>query len=162
MLVVKTEEMTAAAAASVCFNRTDLPCFNKIYLSCFSKTDLSCFNRTDLSCVNRTHLSCFNKRHVSCFSRRSALIQQNTSSLLEKQKSVLSQQFRLFKPQIGSLAPNRPNGRNGFRIVVRTQESAQMNPTGVPEPLGPVPRPKIRQKMRKENRMVGVLRGSHS
>ena len=34
-------------------------------------------------------------------------------------------------------------------MVARTQESAQMNPTAVPKPLGPVPRPKTRQKYEK-------------
>ena len=41
-------------------------------------------------------------------------------------------------------------------MVARLRESAQMNPLAVPEPLGPVPRPKIQK-----NPLFGVPRWSH-
>ena len=51
---------------------------------------------------------------------------------------------QMLKSQIMGRAQNH---QNGSRMVARPQESTQMDRTAVPEHLGPVPRPEIRQKI---------------
>ena len=100
---------------------------------------LACFNGRDLSCFNRRDLSCFEKT-VLFEQKRSVLFQQNRSSLLEEQKSVLSQQFRLLKPQIRVPAQNHQNGpkwvQNG-RQDTRIGQNESYHGSGA-FPTGPV------------------------
>ena len=56
---------------------------------------------------------------------RSVLFQQNTSSLLEEQKSVLSQQFRLWTPQIRGRAQNH---QNGSKWVQNGRQASRIGP----------------------------------
>ena len=69
--------------------------------------------------------------------------------MFKSQKSQLWQCHNVQVPDWRSGPKSTKMARNGSRIVARTWESTPRHATAISKPLGPVPRPKIRQKGQK-------------
>ena len=79
--------------------------------------------------------------------RQMSAVETGQMSAAETGQMSAAETRQMLKSQIGGWAKITKMARSGSKMVARPRESTQMDRTAVPKPLGPVPRPKIQQKV---------------